>query len=186
MPRASLSPTLWRTCRVLANRNRLALLQALLARQPQSVSQLAEQLKLTLPATSQYLRALESRGFLKVNRVRRRVEYRLASPAESEHLSALLVALRAALRQPNDSPAHVFKLATGFTHPKRVEICRLLKPAPRPFVAIQIALKLSHSALKRHLHKLISRGYVVREQRHYHLATKLPPFADELVTLAHT
>jgi DNA-binding transcriptional ArsR family regulator len=185
MARPSQSPTLWRTCRVLANRKRLALLQALLARQPQGVSQLAQKLKLSLPVTSQYLRALEARGLLKVRRVRRRVEYRMTAPAESENLGAMLSALRTALRLPGDSSAQIFKFATGFTHPRRVEICRLLIAAPLPFVAIQSASKLPQPSLRRHLHKLMTRGYVVRERHLYQLASKLPHLAAELLALAH-
>ena len=58
----SSQPTLWRTCRVLANRKRLQTL-ALLIRQPnQTVSAVAERMSLSMPAASQYLRALEARG----------------------------------------------------------------------------------------------------------------------------
>ncbi len=70
---SSLRPTLWRTCRVLANRTRLKI-YALLLRQPgQTVSAIAEQLKLPLPAASHYLRALEARGLLAVRRKGRNV-----------------------------------------------------------------------------------------------------------------
>src|SRR2546421_4014919 len=71
-------PTLWRTCRVLANRKRLQML-ALLIRQPnQTVSTVAHQMRLSLPAASQYLRALEGRGLLTCRRVGLQVGYRPA------------------------------------------------------------------------------------------------------------
>ena len=58
MPTApALQPTLWRTCRVLANRTRLQIF-GLLRRQPnQTVSAVAQHLKLSLPVASQYSRA---------------------------------------------------------------------------------------------------------------------------------
>ena len=72
----SSQPTLWRTCRVLANRKRLQIL-ALLIRQPnQTVSTVAGRMSLSMPTASQYLRALEARGLLTCRRVGRRVEYR--------------------------------------------------------------------------------------------------------------
>ena len=70
-----LTPSLWRTCRVIANHTRLRLFAALDRQQPQCVSELAGQLDLTLPVASQALRSMEARGLLTVRRIRRRVEY---------------------------------------------------------------------------------------------------------------
>src|SRR6266705_1540127 len=86
-----LQPTLWRTCRVLANRTRLQMLQ-LLSKQPdQTVSAVAKRLNLTLPVASQYLRALEARGFLTLRRTGLRVKYR-ANPTTSATTVPTLVA----------------------------------------------------------------------------------------------
>src|SRR6266478_9641531 len=87
-------PTLWRTCRVLANRKRLQIL-ALLSRQPnQTVSTVARQMRLSLPAASQYLRALEARGLLTCRRVELRVEYRLSAATTENAAGEILTALR--------------------------------------------------------------------------------------------
>jgi hypothetical protein len=51
-----LQPTLWRTCRVLANRNRLQLLELLIEEPSQTVSLLAKRLRLSAK--------LEARGFV--------------------------------------------------------------------------------------------------------------------------
>ena len=48
----SLQPTLWRTCRVLANRTRLKICARILQQPDQTVSAIAERLKLPLPAAS--------------------------------------------------------------------------------------------------------------------------------------
>ena len=64
----SLQPTLWRTCRVLANRTRLRMFHLLLHQPGQTVSAIAERLGLTVPVASQNLRALEARGLLALSR----------------------------------------------------------------------------------------------------------------------
>ena len=153
-------PTLWRTCRVLANDTRLRLFAQLLRKQPQSVSRLAELVTVTLPVASQSLRALESRGLLRVRRVRRRVEYRIPSAAEAGAMGGLVEALQACLGRENMTIEQVIKLATAFTHPSRIEIYRSLKSGQKSQVQIQAPLRLSIPALSRHLAKLVARGYV--------------------------
>ncbi|HEX8490090.1 MAG TPA: winged helix-turn-helix transcriptional regulator, partial [Chthoniobacterales bacterium] len=90
-------PTLWRTCRVLANRKRLQIL-ALLLRQPnQTVSVVAERMGLTVPTASQYLRALEARGLLACRRVGRSVEYRVSADTREGAAGKIINALRPVL-----------------------------------------------------------------------------------------
>jgi predicted ArsR family transcriptional regulator len=153
-------PTLWRTCRVLANTRRLTLLATLLRKQPQSVSELAVQCSLTLPVASQALRALEARSLLRAKRVRRRVEYRFPTRAEGGPLADLLAALRAALSRDPVATGPIAKLATGFTHPARIKIYAALQPGPRTRPQLQATVGLSTPAILRHLRKLRSRGYI--------------------------
>jgi DNA-binding MarR family transcriptional regulator len=79
-----LQPALWRTCRVLANRTRLHMRGCLLQHPGQTVSAVADQLKLSLPVASQYLRALEARGLLTVRGVSRRLKYRIGAGLSGE------------------------------------------------------------------------------------------------------
>ena len=58
----SLSPTLWRTCRVLANPNRVRCLKAVLKCPGRSVEDVAAAVGLTEVKASLALRALQSRG----------------------------------------------------------------------------------------------------------------------------
>jgi DNA-binding transcriptional ArsR family regulator len=119
-------PTLWRTCRVLANRKRLQTL-ALLIRQPnQTVFAVAERMNLSVPTASQYLRALEARGLLTCRRVGRRVEYRPSSGTGEGAAQEIVKALRLVLRRRAQPIKPIFKLATGFTHPRRVVVFRAL------------------------------------------------------------
>jgi DNA-binding transcriptional ArsR family regulator len=156
----ALKPTLWRTCRVLANHTRLQLFASLIRRQRQSVTELAEQLKLTVPVASQSLRALESRGLLEVRRIRRRVEYRIPDAADAAELAALIATLRKTVRGGEPAFEQIMKAATGFTHPARIAIVRALNDGEKNFAEIQFVTRLSAPALSRHLGKLIRRGFI--------------------------
>lgn len=160
MPTPTLRPTLWRTCRVLANDTRLRLLAQLARKQPQSVSELAAQCSLALPVASQSLRALEARGLLRVNRIRRRVEYCIPTRLEAGPLADLTAALLADLRCEPLPTGAIMKLATAFTHPTRIQIHRMLQSGPKTAMQLQATICLSSLALWRHLRKLKVRGFV--------------------------
>lgn len=184
MSNEQLHPTLWRTCRVLASTTRLRLLAQLARKQPQSVSELAEQLALTLPVASQALRALESRGLLKARRIRRRVEYRILASDDAGSIADLVFALQKTLRQTMDSTEEIIRLATGFTHPSRIEIYRSLQAQPLTQEQIQVATRVSFQAMFRHLRKLVSRGYVVAAGNKYQTATHPHIVGQALASLA--
>lgn len=184
MSAEQLHPTLWRTCRVLANATRLRIFAQLARKQPQSVSELAEQLALTLPVTSQSLRALESRGFLKARRIHRRVEYRIMTDDDAGSLVDLVAALRRTMRDNPDSTESVMKIATGFTHPARIEIYRSLKSGPLTQDQIQVVTRVSFQAMSRHLRKLVSRGYIVADERKYQQAKHPHAIGQSLASLA--
>lgn len=153
-------PTLWRTCRVLANATRLRIFAQLVRKQPQGVSELAAGVAVTLPVASQSLRALESRGLLKVKRIHRRVEYRIATIAEAGALADLVSALKTDFRREPLPTARIIKFATAFTHPSRICIYRCLQGGQKTQMQIQAAVPISAPALSRHLGKLIARGFV--------------------------
>ena len=182
----SLHPTLWRTCRVLANSTRIHLLTSLARKQPQSVSELAEQCSLTLPVASQSLRALEARGLLKVRRIRRRVEYQIPTRAEADSLGELVVALHKTLKIEPVPYELLMKLATAFTHPSRITIHRALSSGSKNFMEIQMQIRLSTPALSRHLHKLINRGFITYDDGNgkFFIRNHHEPVARALVALA--
>ena len=127
----ALQPTLWRTCRVLANRQRLEIFHRLLQQPDQTVSAVAQGLELPLPLASQSLRALEARGLLTVRRVGRWVKYQCRRARAGETNPGLVAALRQAFQRQSQPIDAIFKLATAFTHPRRIEIFRALKHGPR-------------------------------------------------------
>ena len=156
-----LQPTLWRTCRVLANRTRLEMLRLLFQGRGLCVSAVAERLDLKITQASQHLRALESRGLLKVRRQSRWVYYEAPPPNSGGPAGPLVEALRCLFQKKASPTEAVFRLATAFTHPRRIAIFRALQPA-RGFQDLQKQTGVPTRALERHLRKLMQRGFVIR------------------------
>jgi DNA-binding MarR family transcriptional regulator len=94
------------------------------------------------------------------------VDYRL-SVATSDSAQVLVIALRSAFRQESSAVESLFKLSTAFTHPRRIEIFRILNMEDRSLSQIQAATGISAPALLRHLRKLEARGFVVRQMDTY-------------------
>lgn len=176
-------PTLWRTCRVLANRKRLQIL-GLLARSPaQSVSSVAQHMKLSRPTASQYLRALEARRLLTCQRRASRVEYRLADGRSEGSADQIVAALRRVLGRGGRFE-QLFKLATAFTHPRRVEVFRAISEGANSFGKIQAATRIPGPALQRQLAKLEARGFITGTRGAYAVRPQADPFARALARLA--
>jgi hypothetical protein len=72
-----MAPTLWRTCRVLANPKRLALIGALIGKPPQTVGAVAASCGLSGAACSLGLRQIQARGLCRATRTGRWVSYAL-------------------------------------------------------------------------------------------------------------
>src|SRR2546425_418512 len=131
----------------------------LLQRPGQTVSAVAERLGQPLSLTSEYLRALEARGLRRARRVGRRVEYRSSPSPGAEPAAGLVSALRKTFQQETQPVETVFRLATAFTHPRRIESFRALQNGPRTLGHLRAATRLSSWALVRHLRKLEARGF---------------------------
>lgn len=170
MNASSLHPTVWRTCRVLANSDRLRLFAALTRKQPQTVSALAEQAGLSLSKTSMHLRAMESRGLLSVRRFGRTVEYQTSPTNADSGVAELLKTLKELIKSDEKTIAKIIHLATGFTHPARIEAYRKIAADSGSMDQLMIALKLSSPAVARHLKKLLARGYIAATHHRYEVA----------------
>ena len=179
-----LQPTLWRTCRVLANRTRLRMFGLLVQEPDLTVSAVAERLNLSLPVASQYLRALEARGLLTVRRVGRRVRYRPSAATGGEPAPALVTALRLSFQGESSPVEALFKQATAFTHPRRIKVFRALKQEARTLGQLKAVTGISAWALLRHLVKLEARGFVVGQQGIYRAADPPDAFGSALARLA--
>ena len=177
-------PTLWRTCRVLANYKRLQILALLARRRFLTVSDAARLVKISLPTASQYLRALEARGLLACRRVGRQVEYRLADGRSGGPADRIVTALRPSLVRSGRRLDRVFKTATAFTHPRRVEIFRAIAGGADSVAKIQAATDMSILALHRQMEKLEARGLITRVDGAYLTQTQVDAFARALARFA--
>jgi len=169
---------LWRTCRVLANRSRLKMFHLLLKAPELTVTDVARELRQSLPLTSEYLRALEARGLLTVHRRGRWVTYRPNGD------SSLVTALFTTLHSSNRPLDTIYRLATAFTHPRRVAIYSAVAEGPRTAADLHAGLRLSARALQRHLRKLTARGFVVERDGTFAVRRRHDGLGRELARLA--
>lgn len=161
--RESLEPTVWRSCRALANRTRLSLLKALIDEPPLCVQELAARCKLKKSMCSQYLRILNARGFLQANRRGRWVDYSLGANPSVKHAGDLLKAVVSALRgcASDKDYAAVLKDLTIFTCPRRILIVRVLHANPQRYTAELSALcRMPYQTFHRQLKKLERRSVI--------------------------
>jgi DNA-binding transcriptional ArsR family regulator len=180
-----LAPTLWRTCRVLANRTRLRMIQHLTAHPDLTVTGMAEAMGLPTPVASVYLRALNARGILRALRDGPRVHYRVTPDPTLPEAAILVAVLHRDLLQGGKVVDRAFHALTGFTHPRRIEIVRALAETPglaRP--ALWRRTGMSPDALRRHVAKLIRRGYILEEDEQLQLGMPSGHLAPALLRLA--
>lgn len=156
----ALHPSLWRTSRVLANRQRLRILELLFRQPGLTVSAVAEQLRLPRPVASQYLRALNARGLLQVERKGSWVRYRPGADESVAHAQALFTALRETFRNDPNPIERTYRLVTAFTNERRMAVYRILSNGQRTYPQLLVETRMSHPALSRHLRKLEARGFV--------------------------
>ncbi len=161
MTPSPLHPTLWRTCRVLANRSRLRVLQLLSRRSSLTVSEIGRVLRLPSSTASEHLRALNARGLLTVQRDGRYVRYRVGATGDLTQTKPLLKALQHTLKKERNPIERIFRLCTAFTHPRRLVIIRLVGADGIALNQLQRKTRISQPALARHLAKLSQRGFLV-------------------------
>lgn len=177
-------PTFWRTCRAIANRTRLKMFGLLLEEPGLTVSDVAQRLHKALSLTSKYLQALEGPGLLLAHRTSRYVHYRPNSGPNGGHTPDLVTALRKTYQRELDPINTIFRLATAFTHPRRVEIFRALRSEPRTLDQIHTVTRISCWALGRHLRKLEDRGFVISRHGIYAAVDRTDGLGRQLARLA--
>ena len=125
MSEKGLRPTFWRTCRALANEDRLRLFKAVVENEGRySVRQYARLLGLQDDVASVYLRQMNARGLLGVRREHIKVFYNLNRDRTLPRAAELQKALVAYMRRGpaegwEDELVRIFK---GFTHFNRLSI----------------------------------------------------------------
>jgi DNA-binding transcriptional ArsR family regulator len=179
----SLQPSLWRTCRALANYRRLRLLQILDQRGETTVSQMAELTGRPVSEISQGLRALNARGLLKVRRHWRNVYYRAGGDPTVPWAAELLRAITPVLRDGEDGMLLAFSALTSFTHYRRQQIIWALDEG-RVLAELQRKVGASRPALRRHLRKLRTRGMVDYKRGLYRKAQPPDRLRQTMMSLA--
>lgn len=162
-PRTSqppLRPSLWRTCRVLANRQRLRIFQCILQQPGQTVSEIARRLKLPVPVASHYLRLLESRSLLTARRTGKTVTYHIRLASSGTSVAPLLRGLQRTFQADSHAIESLFHLCTAFTHPRRIEIYQTLWAGVQTAGQLRVKRRISARSLGRHLEKLEARGFI--------------------------
>lgn len=178
----SLTPSLWRTCRVLANPLRLACLGAVCEDRSHTVSELAQRARLSPTVASLYLRQLQARGLIRPARVGRWVRYSAVADPAVAHAAEVLAAMKRALRRSHPPYRRLFRTLTGFTHPRRLAILRALTGRNAvPLEWLRDATGIPVPALSRHLDKLRRHGLVRRTPSGWRLALTPSRLAQALM-----
>jgi DNA-binding transcriptional ArsR family regulator len=178
-----LRPTLWRTCRVIANETRLQLLWAIFEKEGLGVADLAAICGVNGDYASSQLRALSSRGLITPTRKKLKVIYRAEANPAAVYAEELLNALRTGHAEKM-SLKTVFHQATGFTHERRIYVVRALAAGPADFESLQQRTGIAVPALWRHLKKLTARGYVKEKNRFYRLGNPRNSLGKALLKIA--
>lgn len=158
-----LNPTLWRTCRVLANNWRLEILRHVFAHPGDNVKTVAESLKISQSLASQYLRNLNSRGLISSEKYRSEVFYSPKPNITIPETKYLLNALEMVFFSECQSNSQIIRTLTGFTHPRRLKIMAILGNDRVECDRLIEASNISFRAFNRHMRKLIDRGIVIED-----------------------
>ncbi len=184
MSEGGLHPTLWRTCRTLADRTRLEIVRDLIKNPGRSVSEVATRHDISVPMASISLRALNARGILASCREGTSIFYSV-SPNESISWTRQLTVAISKVFTHNRSPLDVLcRQATAFTHPRRITICRALIFKGRLSCKhLVFQSRISRPALRRHLIKLQKRGFVSLEKKLWRITTPSDDFSRALIKI---
>lgn len=184
MSQERLQPTLWRTCRALANVPRLKILSFLFTHPDQHVTTVADALRLPLTITSEYLRILEARGMLECTRRGRWVHYSL-STGTSPYAAPIVLAIALTLKSHSMPIKYIFHTATAFTHPRRIQIISALaRQSTINRTELRRQTGISTAALTRHLAKLKNRGFARSSGDNWSLMSQNEPLHKALLKVA--
>lgn len=164
MKKEELRPTLWRTARALANKNRLLFFRAVwLSKGKKGVSELAKDVGLSISTASVYLRALNARGLISVRRITSRVYYGNGadrSLPEAQLLQTAFAKIFSRKNLPDDWPADLIPTLHAYSHLRRIAILQCLAEAHRGFTDISSYTGIPEMSLARHL-RVLSRAQII-------------------------
>lgn len=191
----ALSPTLWRTCRVLMNETRLRLFQVVVEHADElNVSQIARLLEIPQPQATNGLRALQSRGLIGVRRERLSVFYNLnpdRSLPDASDLQAVFVTYFQSGDLDENWTARTMSVLKAFTHFNRLEMIRHLFRGAATKHELEAASGVVVKTINHHLRFLRLAGLLESEENPgneslYGLREPDNPIAQELLRQLRT
>jgi DNA-binding IclR family transcriptional regulator len=178
-----LAPTLWRTCRTLASRQRLSLLRCVFRHSSVSVSEAARACDLTVDKASLMLRQMQARGLISVRQSGRSVFYRAAADARVCGAQAILDAVRHSMETGGELDKMI-SIFTAYTHPRRIRLVQALQRRAAGGHELQESCSMSKQAFHRHIGKLTRRAVVGKYSEGYQLLPPSGALAKTLLRMA--
>jgi len=178
-----LRPTLWRTCRVIANTTRLRLLWKIFQKEGLCVGELARAVGASRENATIQLRALNARGLITSTRRGKRVIYRAEANPGVDGAEEILTALRESFIAKIPLKV-VFREATAFTHSRRIFLMKTVNRSSGSFDELLEASEMSPAALQWNLSKLEVRGFVKARRGFYEAGHPKNPLGKCLLKLA--
>ncbi|MCF7847489.1 MAG: metalloregulator ArsR/SmtB family transcription factor [Kiritimatiellales bacterium] len=164
-----LRPTLWRTCRALANPMRLTLLRHLFEAHELRVCDLANKAGISEKLASNYLRILNARGLIGSRTEGRWVFYSAEANPEVDNAALILQTVRNCCHSGMTN-TEIFRCATAFTHTRRIGIISQLHGQSLRIDELSIKTQIPYPSLIRHLRKLEKRGMVRQQNDRYEMS----------------
>ncbi len=178
----SLRPTLWRTCRAIANRTRLRLLWKIFQAEGLCVGELALTTGASRENATIQLRALNARGLITSTRWGKKVIYRADANPGVDGAEELLNALRESF-DAKISLDVVFREATAFTHSRRIFLMQTVSFSSGSFDELLESSGMSPISLQWNLSKLVARGFVKARGDFYKAGNPKNPLGKCLMEL---
>ena len=176
-----MTPTLWRTCRVLAGPTRLALLRRIVETPDRCVTDLAAEIRVSEPRASQELRRLQSRGLVRRVRTGRWTRSGPVTDPKVASAKPLLAAVKESFAKWTDKETGC--VARAFGHERRLQILQVLQKGARNAAELRQFAALSRPALFRHLSVLEGGGLIRRAKSGWELAPNAHPLARAMLRL---
>lgn len=188
--KTELRPTVWRTVRVLANVFRLRFLRAVFeAKGTKNVSDLAKEIGISVSAASIYLRALNARGLVNVQRKGVNVLYgdgKNRSLPEAQLLQRAFAIMFAESKNTEDWAQNLVAMLSAYSHPLRIKmVAELLHRKPVGFMELVERVEAPKATVYRHVSKLLKAAILgVDEDGRYVLNAPLDSVESALRRLA--
>lgn len=180
------SPTLWKTCRVLAEPRHLQLLRHLHLHEEEghTIKTIAESLSLPQCTAGRYLKELQARGLCRVTRISVFGFYSINPDWRVSQAAPILGAVLDAFEN-GFTDEDIIAEMTAYTYRKRPEFLRFIHDHPNcTFADLMYGTRNSYMATDWNLAKLVRRGIVEETKQGLRLLPPRNPLAAVLREIA--